>query len=401
MFNISSRLRPRKWIIRKKGGIHKSSLKRSLAEMFRFFAKLAILALARAQEDVQVTCEPEEMRIQVTKAVVESNGFRQEDVHLTDSSCVFNEVDEDNQYYVYRVSPLSACGTEIKINGTHVTYNNKLAAGSPDEELRKGQVVIGSKNSQSRQSLAAKLRCVFPVELMVSSAFLPNISFINIPLPDSFGVGSFQASMALFENELYEDQYLENPKISNEDLLYVGVQLLGEIQSDVFLKMDRCWATPIADAKSDKQFELLTDSCPDSLAKEQGMNVTQNGVATTARFQMPVFKFVSYSAVWLHCDLQICVKETCQPTCDARRKRSSGSEEWDQRHLISVGPIQLSSGEELAIEETVKFIEEEIAEQSDKIVFTPFHVAVLGALLAVSVLCIALTIFLCRKPSKA
>ena len=50
--------------------------------MFRF-AKLAILALARAQEDVQVTCEPEEMRIQVTKAVVESNGFRQEDVHLT------------------------------------------------------------------------------------------------------------------------------------------------------------------------------------------------------------------------------------------------------------------------------------------------------------------------------
>ena len=44
---------------------------------------LALLALSGAQEDVQVTCQPEEMRIQVTKAVVESNGFAQQDVHLT------------------------------------------------------------------------------------------------------------------------------------------------------------------------------------------------------------------------------------------------------------------------------------------------------------------------------
>lgn len=364
---------------------------------------LALLALSRAQEDVQVTCQPEEMRIQVTKAVVESNGFAQQDVHLTDSSCVFNEVDEDNQYYVYRVSPLSACGTEIKINGTHVTYHNMLAAGNPDDELTKGQVVIGSKNSQARQSLAAKLRCVFPVELMVSSAFLPNISFINIPLPDSFGVGTFQASMSLFQSDKYEQQYLDNPKISNDDLLYVGVQLLGEIQSDVYLRMERCWATPIAEAMSEKQFELLNNGCADELAAGQGMLITQNGVATTARFQMPVFKFVSYSAVWLHCDLQICVQDTCEQSCEegARRKRSSyGPGEWNERHLISVGPISRSTPES-DIEETIEFMEEEIAEQSDKIVFTPFHVAVLGALLAVTVLCIALTCFLCRKPTKA
>ena len=47
--------------------------------------------------------------------------------------------------------------TRVQINGTHVTYNNKLAAGSPDEELRKGQVVIGSKNSQVRSYLFCDL----------------------------------------------------------------------------------------------------------------------------------------------------------------------------------------------------------------------------------------------------
>ena len=61
----------------------------------------------------------------------------------------------------------------------------------------------------------------------------------------------------------------------------LGVQLLGEIQSDVYLRMERCWATPIAEATSERQFELLNNGCEDELAAAQGMQITRNGVAVS------------------------------------------------------------------------------------------------------------------------
>jgi len=45
--------------------------------------------------------------------------------------------------------------------------------------------------------------------------------------------------------------------------------------------MERCWATPIADAMSEKEFELLDNGCADKLAAGQGMKITQNGVAVS------------------------------------------------------------------------------------------------------------------------
>ena len=79
------------------------------------------------------------------------------------------------------MSPLTACGTEVKLNGTHVEYKNKLIAGNDASVLEKGAVIVGTADSTSRQTLAAKLKCLFPVELMVSTAFLPNISHVTIP----------------------------------------------------------------------------------------------------------------------------------------------------------------------------------------------------------------------------
>ena len=46
-----------------------------------------------------------------------------------------------------------------------------------------------------------------------------------------------------------------------------------------------------------------------------GLDITVNGDQTFGRFRAPVFKFVKYTAVWLHCDLQICIRDTCQPIC--------------------------------------------------------------------------------------
>ena len=55
-------------------------------------------------------------------------------------------------------------------------------AGNEADVMEKGSVIVGTEGNKDRQALSAKLRCVFPVELMVSTAFLPNISHVTIPL---------------------------------------------------------------------------------------------------------------------------------------------------------------------------------------------------------------------------
>jgi len=69
--------------------------------------------------------------------------------------------------------------------------------------------------------------------------------------------------------------------------------------------------------------------------------------------------------------------------------------------LISLGPIARDGNvPEVIIEEVEEVDYENFGEEAEKPLFTPFHVAVLSALIAVSALCVTLACFLCRKPSK-
>jgi len=366
---------------------------------------LVLVPAILAQDDVQVDCTPDHMEIRVTKVVVETMGFASTDVHLEDQECKFDEEETgDGQFYVYRMSPLTACGTEVKLNGTHVEYKNKLIAGNDASVLEKGAVIVGTADSTSRQTLAAKLKCLFPVELMVSTAFLPNISHVTIPLPPAYGIGKFMATMHLYKTDQYLETYQSNPQLNTGDYLNVGVLLQGELTDDIFIRMQRCWATPTNNADYDTNFELISDGCGTDQALSQDLSISVNGDETFGRFRAPVFKFVQFTAVWIHCDLQICIRDTCQPQCDggnARKRRATGDdiygpEEWNERHLISLGPLVRR---EPTIE--IEVIEEDEAiELEETPVFTPFHVAVLSALLAVSALCVTLACFLCKKPRK-
>ena len=395
---------------------------------------MLLLPMALAQDDVQVDCTPDHMEIRVTKAVVDTMGFASADVHLEEPDCKFGEID-DGQFYIYRMSPLTACGTEVKLNGTHVEYKNKLIAGNDQSVLEKGAVIVGTADSSSRQALAAKLKCLFPIELMVSTAFLPNISHVTIPLPPAYGIGKFMASMQLFKTEFYEQPYQNNPELTTADYLNVETRLLGNFTDDIFIRMQRCWATPTEDSQSETSFNLLEDGCASEHAADQGLAITVNGDEVFGRFRAPVFKFVKYTAVWLHCDLQICIRDTCQPMCaaeedysfdeliagddaeettpiaGARRRRSSrkhrraladtpyGPADWDESHLISIGPL-MRIDETLEIEIIEEAAEESFEDFEPEPTFTPFHVAVLSALIAVSALCITLACFLCKKPQK-
>ena len=53
-------------------------------------------------------------------------------------------------------------------------------------------------------------------------------------------------------------------------LIRLGVQLLGDFTDDIYIRMQRCWATPTEDSESDTSFELIDTGCGTDDATSQG-----------------------------------------------------------------------------------------------------------------------------------
>lgn len=56
----------------------------------------------------------------------------------------------------------------------------------------------------------------------------------------------------------------------------LGVQLLGDFTDDIYIRMQRCWATPTEQSDSDTSFELIDTGCGTDDAANQGniINIT-------------------------------------------------------------------------------------------------------------------------------
>ena len=52
--------------------------------------------------------------------------------------------------------------------------------------------------------------------------------------------------------------------------IWLGVLLQGELTDDIFIRMQRCWATPTNNADYDTNFELISDGCGTEQALSQG-----------------------------------------------------------------------------------------------------------------------------------
>nr|CAB3266893.1 alpha-tectorin-like [Phallusia mammillata] len=364
-----------------------------------------------AQDLVQVVCAQDSITAKIKKQVVQTAGYTIDDIHLNGNDCVFDQ--EDEEFYIKVISPLGACQTHQKVNETHVVYSNTISTVTTGPNF---EVVIGPRANQ--KVLSARIRCTYRIDLNVSTMFIPNITIVDIPIPDAFGIGEFQASMSLFTDATYSTPYTEPPTLAADETLFVGVTLLGTISEDIFLLIQDCWGTISNDPNALPRYPLVADGCAIPTAGDGGVQVTRNGDSHQGTWNSPVFKFVGgseqYDNVWLHCDLQLCINKPCMPTCPAKRRKRRdvdgetetkkiwGPGDFTDQHIITLGPISKLTIESVPDNQIkVSYVEVDpdtyipVKHQSnpnDRTVWNPTVIAVIAVMGSLAVICVVLAI---------
>jgi len=310
---------------------------------------LLLLASVNSQDVVEVECGQDAITAKIQKEVVTSSGYEKEDIHLNDNSCLFDG--EDGEFFVSVISPLTACETYFTVNETHVQFTNTISSMETGKTYPLG-VVVGPQKTAN--VLSAFISCTYRIDLRVSTLFFPNITVIPIRVPKTFGDGEFKVAMSLYTDATYRTPYIDPPTLQADEVLFVGVNIVNEASPDVYLLIEKCWGTTTDDADGIPSYPLIDDGCPIANKGNNEIKITQNGISHQSLWRAPVFKFVGgdedYSAVWLHCDLQICINRECQPSCARRRKRRNalnrnsdmyyGPSDFQTPNIISIGPLR-------------------------------------------------------------
>ncbi|TRY83452.1 hypothetical protein DNTS_016202 [Danionella cerebrum] len=223
------------------------------------------------------------------------------DLHLNDPDCRGVEIEND---YVFSIKRnLTDCGTIMASDETHLMFTNTIRNNDTD--------VI------TRSYINITFGCRYPINYMVQQQNGENLIRVDVrTIMLNTEEGNFSVSMLLYKDEEFLDKWTTVPSLTLEDNIYVKVFM---IPANLFLRVERCWATPTNEPYSNIQYTFIRDSCP-VLWSDQTLAVMKNGQGPEALFRIQMFKFVgsSYTDVFLHCNVQICHNTggACQPSSE-------------------------------------------------------------------------------------
>ncbi|XP_039647026.1 uncharacterized protein LOC120553035 [Perca fluviatilis] len=157
------------------------------------------------------------------------------DVRLNDGWC---PVDETEMFYYFRISrKASECGTERRVNKTHIQLQNTLTVTIRDQII-------------TRQDLKVVWKCIYPRRYVRNA----QVS-VDVEWHSSASLVAFNSSlqlgltMTLHADESYTDSYRDAITMGPEDTLFsqVALQTNNSFASDVLLQVDSCWTTESSD----------------------------------------------------------------------------------------------------------------------------------------------------------
>ncbi|XP_034721257.1 uncharacterized protein LOC117939989 [Etheostoma cragini] len=253
------------------------------------------------------------------------------DVRLNDGSCT---VVESEMFYHFRISrKASECGTERRVNKTHIQFLNTLTVTIRDQTI-------------TRRDLKVVWKCVYPrhyirhAQVGVDVEWLSSVSLVALNSSLQLGL-----TMTLYADELYAHSYRDAITLGPEDTLFfqVALQTNNSFASDVLLQVESCWATESPDPQDTVQGVLLQDGCAVDTTFRW---LSVNGLAQSSRFSLQMFSMPKGLPIYMHCLANICVQdEDCTKSCSSqqRTKRSRRGSRMDpertQAAVVSAGPL--------------------------------------------------------------
>ncbi|XP_041637324.1 uncharacterized protein LOC121505835 [Cheilinus undulatus] len=255
------------------------------------------------------------------------------DVKLNDGRC---SVKESETFYYFNTSrKFSECGTERRVNKTHIEYQNSLAVSLTTEHII------------SRRDLKVVWKCVYPrhyirnAQVGVDMEWLSSHALVEFNSSLQLGL-----TMGLFTDLSYTNNYTDAISLEPEDTLFFQVELQthNTFASDVLLQVDSCWATESTDPQDMVQGLLLQDGCPVDHTLHW---LSVNGAAQQSRFSVQMFSMPQRLPIYIHCLANICGHhEDCTKNCtkEQRRKRSVSwiDRTGKQAAVVSAGPLLIN-----------------------------------------------------------
>lgn len=255
------------------------------------------------------------------------------DVRLNDGQC---SVEESEMFYYFRTSrKASDCGTERRVNKTHIEFQNTLT------------VTLTKEQTISRRDLKVVWKCVYPrhyvrnARVGVELEWLSSISLVKFNSSLLLGL-----TMTLYTDESYTYSHSDAIAMELDDTLFlqVALQTSNSFASDVVLRVESCWATESTDPQDTVQGLLLLDGC----AVDDTFHwLSVNGQAQESRFSIQMFTMPKGSPFYIHCLANICGhNENCTKDCTSQQRTKRSVSQMDRKGkqgaVVSAGPLVIN-----------------------------------------------------------
>ncbi|XP_016139542.1 uncharacterized protein [Sinocyclocheilus grahami] len=124
---------------------------------------------------------------------------------------------------------------------THIMFTNTIRNNETD--------II------TRSYINITFGCRYPINYMVQQQNGENLIRVDVrTITLNTEDGNFSVSMLLYKDEEFQDKWTTVPSLTLEDNIYVKVYM---IPANLFLRVERCWATPTNDPYSNIQYTLI------------------------------------------------------------------------------------------------------------------------------------------------
>ncbi|XP_035984818.1 uncharacterized protein LOC110367112 isoform X3 [Fundulus heteroclitus] len=255
-------------------------------------------------------CSQSSASLTLVGCLLEDEGLDYSALQLKEPTCK-GQIDERTHMVTFTFNSTNLCGTEVTTSNSQTIYRNTIMSQnlSSDGITRQDQVYIDFsciETEPDTDTVAFRIKDSAVVHVISS------------------GPWNYSLTMKAFMDAGRTQAVDLNTEVRLNQKIWVELDTEGLNEDLVAVVTDSCWATDRASPTAGRRYYLIKNGCPNS--EDQTVKVEGNGEGTSNFFSFNMFQFSGSSAeVYLHCKLQLCVKQgnVCIPTCDgARRHRS-------------------------------------------------------------------------------
>ncbi|XP_072233021.1 alpha-tectorin-like [Leuresthes tenuis] len=245
-------------------------------------------------------CTQNSALVSLLGCLLEEDNIDYTHLHLIDETCK-GEKDEESHMVTFSFTSTDTCGAVITANGSNIIYKNSILSQntSSDVIVRQDQTAID-------------FSCTHTQPEIKTVAFRIKDSSVVIELKS--GAWNYTLTMKAYTDAGRTQVLDSSTDVVLNQKIWVELETDGLDEDLVAVVTDSCWATSQESSSSTPRYDLIQDGCPNTA--DQTVEVEGNGEGTFNYFSFNMFQFSgSSSEVYLHCKLELCVKQNnvCVP----------------------------------------------------------------------------------------